>query len=67
MSVLLKRPGGDLLLDELAPFTREFTAIDGKATAYVCRNHTCRLPVTDPGSLAAILDTPPGPRTCENG
>ncbi|KAG7209643.1 hypothetical protein KM043_011290 [Ampulex compressa] len=29
---------------------------DGRATAYVCRHHTCSLPVTDPGQLAALLD-----------
>ena len=30
-------------------------AIDGKPTAYVCRNFTCRLPVTDPEALIAQL------------
>jgi uncharacterized protein len=31
-------------------------AVDGKATAYVCEHFACRLPVTDPGALAAQLD-----------
>jgi len=31
------------------------TAIDGMATAYVCREGTCSLPVTDPEALAALL------------
>src|SRR5512136_26828 len=61
VSVLLKRPAGDPLLDSLAPFTRDFTTRDGMAAAYVCRNHACELPVTDPESLARILDAPPGP------
>ena len=30
-------------------------AIDGKATAYVCRGETCSLPVTEPEALAAVL------------
>jgi uncharacterized protein YyaL (SSP411 family) len=66
ISVLLKRPGEDPLLDDLAPFTRDFAAIDGKATAYVCRSHACRLPVTDPGSLAELLDTPAGSEAAED-
>jgi uncharacterized protein YyaL (SSP411 family) len=28
----------------LAPFVKDYKAIDGKATAYVCRNHECQLP-----------------------
>jgi uncharacterized protein YyaL (SSP411 family) len=28
---------------------------DGLATAYVCQNYACRLPVTDPAALAAQL------------
>jgi len=55
MVVLLKPASGDPHLDHLAPFTREFIARSGKATAYVCRNHACELPVTDPDSLGAIL------------
>jgi uncharacterized protein YyaL (SSP411 family) len=30
-------------------------AIDGKATAYVCRGETCSLPVTEPAQLAAMI------------
>jgi uncharacterized protein YyaL (SSP411 family) len=29
--------------------------MDGKATAYVCRDYTCRLPVTEPAALAAQI------------
>jgi uncharacterized protein YyaL (SSP411 family) len=58
MTVLLRRVDGDPVLDDLAPFTREFAAKGGKATAYVCRDHACRLPVTDPEALSEILDTP---------
>ncbi|MBI4635370.1 MAG: thioredoxin domain-containing protein [Candidatus Rokubacteria bacterium] len=31
-------------------------ALDGKATAYVCRNYACQLPVTDREALARQLD-----------
>jgi hypothetical protein len=32
-------------------------AIDGKATAYVCRNYTCDLPVTDRDGLRRQLES----------
>jgi uncharacterized protein YyaL (SSP411 family) len=57
MVALLKQTAEDPLLDHLAPFTRGFTARPGKASAYVCRNHACELPVIDPESLGAILDS----------
>ena len=31
-------------------------AIDGQPTAYLCRDFSCRLPVTDPAALAALLE-----------
>jgi uncharacterized protein len=37
------------------PLLADRIAIDGRATAYVCRNFACRLPVTDPGALAEQL------------
>jgi uncharacterized protein YyaL (SSP411 family) len=30
--------------------------VDGKATAFVCRNYACALPTTDPATLASQLD-----------
>jgi uncharacterized protein YyaL (SSP411 family) len=32
------------------------TAVDGKATAYVCRNYTCLAPATSPEELSARLE-----------
>ncbi len=32
------------------------TMIDGRPTAYLCRNFACRLPVTDPAALAAEVE-----------
>jgi uncharacterized protein YyaL (SSP411 family) len=37
------------------PLLADRVALDGKPTAYVCRNFTCRLPVTDPAALLAEL------------
>ena len=40
-----------LLRDVLAGKTQ----VDGKATAYVCHDFTCSLPVTEPAEIAALL------------
>ena len=37
------------------PLLEGRTLVDGKATAYVCRNYACELPVTDPAALARQL------------
>jgi len=38
------------------PLLAERRTVDGKATAYVCRNYACELPVTDRDELARQLD-----------
>ena len=55
-SVLIIEPGekGDPLR-RLAPFTANFEAEDGRITAYLCRDHRCGLPTTDPAALANRL------------
>ena len=40
--------------DPLAP-ARDRPPVNGRATAYVCRNFTCSAPVTDPAALRALL------------
>jgi uncharacterized protein YyaL (SSP411 family) len=45
-----ERPGADV------PLLLERSAVNGRPTAYVCRNHTCDAPVTDPGDLAVQLE-----------
>lgn len=39
----------------IARFTRYHSSIDGKATAYVCRNYHCKLPVTDISKMVELL------------
>jgi uncharacterized protein YyaL (SSP411 family) len=34
-------------LGKMAPFVKEMAPLDGKATAYVCRQYACQAPVTD--------------------
>jgi uncharacterized protein YyaL (SSP411 family) len=53
---LLKDPNADPeRLAALAPFTANHAAIDGKATAYVCSNYSCKSPTTDPLQLKNLL------------
>jgi uncharacterized protein len=47
---------GDTLAAEGIPLLEARTAVDGKATAYVCRNYACDLPATDRATLAQQLD-----------
>lgn len=46
--VVVHRPSGASPITKIAPYTEEQRAIGEKATAYVCTNYTCKLPVTDP-------------------
>jgi uncharacterized protein YyaL (SSP411 family) len=40
---------------EQPPLLADRTTVEGKSTAYVCENFTCRLPVTDPTELREEL------------
>ena len=42
----------------LIPYLARQTAVRGVPTAYVCEAYACKLPVTDPGKLAPLLDAP---------
>jgi uncharacterized protein len=55
--VLLLADGGDgqRYLEEKLEALRGMKPIDGKATAYVCENFTCKAPVTEPKDLAELL------------
>ena len=44
------------------PLLEDRGMMEGRATAYVCQNYMCQLPVTDPDALAQQLqDQPPSP------
>ncbi|NDJ36775.1 MAG: thioredoxin domain-containing protein, partial [Chloroflexi bacterium] len=40
---------------ELIPLLNDRPRVEGRATAYVCRNYACKLPVTDPEALRKQL------------
>lgn len=39
----------------IAPFTAAQNSIEGQATAYVCRNHSCGQPTTDIGEMLKMM------------
>jgi uncharacterized protein YyaL (SSP411 family) len=41
--------------DDRIPLLDARTAVEGRATAYLCQNFVCNLPTTDPDVLAASL------------
>ncbi|MBL8229713.1 MAG: thioredoxin domain-containing protein [Bryobacterales bacterium] len=43
-------------LAQWAPSLAEMRPLDGRATAYVCEDFTCQLPVTDVASLGKLLE-----------
>jgi uncharacterized protein YyaL (SSP411 family) len=55
--VVLFRPAGreNPPIAELADFVRDQEAVDGRATAYVCRNYACDLPTTDVEKMVELL------------
>ncbi|MDP7619983.1 MAG: hypothetical protein QF652_07060, partial [Dehalococcoidia bacterium] len=44
-------------LDDL-PVMDGRSMVNGMPTAFVCEHFVCKLPVTDPGALAVLLDAP---------
>ncbi|MEA2489602.1 MAG: uncharacterized protein QOH21_1394, partial [Acidobacteriota bacterium] len=55
--VVLHRPAGTAAsIIAIAPYTALQKPVRGKATAYVCTNYVCRLPITDPRDLQAIAE-----------
>jgi uncharacterized protein len=55
--ILILADGGEgrRFLEERLETLREMKPVDGKSTAYVCENFTCKAPVTDPEALGALL------------
>ena len=51
-------------ITKVAGFTRDIVTIEGKATAYVCTNYACDIPVTDIDEMLRLMRTtskPPEP------
>lgn len=55
-SVVLFREDGDEEIVKIAKYTENQRSIGGKATAYVCQNYACNLPVTSVKDLLRELD-----------
>ncbi len=61
--VLLHDSGkADTFLYEIVPFVRNQTAVEGKATAYVCEDYACKRPVTDIREFESLLEQSPRKR-----
>lgn len=56
--IVLLRPAEQAspAIDRISGFTRHHEPVDGRATAYVCRDRNCQLPVTDIGKMLDLLD-----------
>jgi len=54
-AVLLADEASRGVLQQGVPAIASMSALDGRASAYVCRDYTCQLPVTEPGELAKLL------------
>jgi len=54
---LHRSPGETPAIAELAPFAAAQTPVEGRATAYVCRDHHCETPTTDPDRFREQLRT----------
>ena len=53
--VVIFRPDGDSEITRISDYTKDLSSKGGKATAYVCRNFSCRLPVTEPKEMLGLL------------
>lgn len=56
--VVILKPdkNGSSEIVNLAKFTKDQKSIDGKATAYVCLNYSCRMPTTDVVKMLELLN-----------
>jgi len=43
-------------INKIFPFIKDYKMIDGKATAYVCKNFSCQLPTTDITKMIELIN-----------
>ncbi len=57
-TLVLLADGGEnqKVLQEMLPFIEMAELLDGRATAYVCEDYSCKMPVNSRKELAALLD-----------
>lgn len=54
--ILLRTPENAAALAKIAPYTETQTSLDGKATAYVCRDFSCKAPTTVVAEMMASVE-----------
>jgi|GEM_PF-5581173 uncharacterized protein YyaL (SSP411 family) len=55
--VLIFKSDEDTEIDELTGFTKNLKSLEGKATAYVCKNYQCNLPTTNALKMIKLLNS----------
>jgi hypothetical protein len=55
--LIFRAAAGDAAITKLVPYIAAMDAVDGAATAYVCRNQACDLPTTDIEQMMKTLTT----------
>jgi len=55
VTLLIPTNENAVTITQLAPFTKGYIAINGKATVYICKNHVCQQPTTDIASMMKLL------------
>lgn len=54
--VVIFRPVASSEITQIAEYTRNMSGEKGRATAFVCRDHSCKLPTTDPVKMLELLN-----------
>lgn len=55
-AVTLLNDPDDKVINQITSFLSDFDMQDKKATAYVCKNYSCKLPTTDPQQMLEIIE-----------
>jgi len=55
LTVIFRGEGEEEEIDRIAPFAASCRMVNGRATAYACRDFTCSLPTNDPAAMIERL------------